>query len=70
MDYGIAAKFENSNYCLANKTGVCYSSLNSTLGTALNKCIGNKTCLVGNIKSHIISSYSKVCADEDASFHV
>ena len=69
VDYGIAARNESHDYCLNNKSGVCYSSLNSTLNTTLNKCLYNKTCMVTGLKNYVNSNNS-TCKNEDANFHV
>ena len=56
VDFGVSASFENINYCQHNTTGVCATSLSASLNTVFQNCIGNKSCLIPNLKQYVVSN--------------
>lgn len=71
IDFGFNARFEDKFQCIKNKTGACSGSFDTTrLQSEINsKCVGNKSCVVGNLKTYVTQK-KDVCTHDEASFFI
>lgn len=69
ISYGINAKHEDSELCMANSTGSCYDSFSADLKSTLNACVGSDSCKVNNLKKYVTKN-GDTCKDDDSHFFV